>query len=107
MKLSQNFDLKFVYGRCNGHYTKLKCKIDLKFIWDPDWSGYTESKKKIWLDFCMVTKMSIVEHATFINVTFMLLNFTFVVTFDNILLLKMVTFNVTTIVGEPDWGGRS
>ena len=48
-------------------------------------------------DFCMVTKMSIVEHATFINVTFMLLNFTFVVTFDNILLLKMVTFNVTTI----------
>ncbi len=40
--------------------------------------------------------MSIVEHDTFINVTFMLLNFTFVLTFDNILLFKMVTFNVTT-----------
>ena len=44
----------------------------------------------------MVTKMSIVEHATLKNVTFMLLNFTFVVTFDNILIFKMVTFNVTT-----------
>ena len=45
----------------------------------------------------MVTKMSIVEHSTFINVTFMLVNVTFVLTFDNILIVEMMTFNVTTI----------
>ena len=76
--------------------SSVKCKIDLKFIWDPYWSCYIESNKTIWLDFCMVTKMFIVEHSKFINVTFMLLHVTFVLTFDNILIFQLVTFSVTT-----------